>query len=72
MRNKIFIAVVLVLSSCKEMKKRLSFYNPPDFTPSRISPTDKEHSSVHIIAHFSFINQRRETVTNKNVEKRFM
>jgi len=69
MRSNIIIAIVFILSSCKEVKKeQLPFYNTPDFTPQWLSSTDKEYASIHTIAPFSFIDQHGETMTNKNVE----
>lgn len=72
MRIKFFhLILFLLLISCNQIqKKRLPFYNSPDFTPRWLASTDKEYTSIHTIAPFSFINQNGKTITNKNVEGR--
>jgi protein SCO1 len=68
-KNKIIIALVLFLSSCKQAaKEQLPFYNTPDFTPLWLSSNDQEYKSIHTIAPFSFIDQNGETISNKNLE----
>lgn len=68
MKSKILIALALFFASCKEVKKeQLPFYNTPDFTPLWLSSGDKQYSSVHTIASFSFVDQHGETVSNKTV-----
>jgi protein SCO1 len=72
MRIKFFYLILFsLLISCNQIqKKRLPFYNSPDFTPRWLASTDKEYMFIHTIAPFSFINQNGKTITNKNVEGR--
>ncbi len=69
MRSSIFIAVILLLASCKEVKKKeLPFYNTPDFTPQWLSASDKEYAAIHTISPFSFTDQGGNYISNETVE----
>ena len=69
MKTKLIIAVVILLSCSTQVKKEtLPFYSTPDFTPLWLSSNDKEYSSIHTIAPFSFTDQNARTITNQNVE----
>lgn len=69
-KNKIFLLfLVIECFSCHIKKEHLPYYNTPDFTPIFLqTPENVSDSIPHRIDNFSFTNQDRKTVTQKDVE----
>ncbi len=59
------ILFFFILVSCVNKKKRLPYYDTPDFTPKWETPNNK---TFHQIRSFKLINQENQTFTEKDLE----
>ena len=66
--SRLLFVLLLWITACDDNKAKteLPFYNTPDFTPVWLTPTDAGYKNIHTIAPFNLINQRGDSITNKN------
>ncbi|MEI6086861.1 MAG: SCO family protein [Bacteroidota bacterium] len=63
----LFLAIILIATSCQNSKEVLPFYNSPDFTAEWIKPSDKNYHSIHSIDTFSLQNQMGHIITKDSL-----
>mgnify|MGYP000020241469 CR=1 FL=1 len=58
-----------LMFACTEKKQQLPYYNEPNFTPIFLqNESDVNKQITHTIADFSFTDQEKKTITQKNIE----
>ena len=65
MKYYLYILFFFVTVSCNSKKKRLPYYDKPDFTPKWEMPNDK---TFHQIRSFTLTNQENQTFTEKDMK----
>lgn len=69
--NSSLLLVIISLTSChnKKVPEALPYYNTPDFTPHFIADKNAVVKVItHTIANFSFTNQDKKFITQKDIE----
>jgi protein SCO1 len=64
------LLILFFFTACSAKKEnRLPYYNTPEFTPIFVSSAKEIEGKInHTIGSFSFINQRGESITEKDIE----
>jgi len=64
---KILLGVCIV--GCSSDATQIPYYNTPDFTPTFLSENQELKNTItHQISDFSFVNQYKQIITNKEIE----
>jgi len=64
---KILLGVCIV--GCSSDATQIPYYNTPDFTPTFLSENQELQNTItHQISDFSFVNQYKQIITNKEIE----
>ena len=64
---KILLGVCIV--GCSSDATQIPYYNTPDFTPTFLSENQELKKTItHQISDFSFVNQYKQIITNKEIE----
>lgn len=64
---KILLGVCIV--GCSSDATQIPYYNTPDFTPIFLSENQELKKTItHQISDFSFVNQNKQIITNKEIE----
>ena len=63
------ILPVVCLVGCSSDATQIPYYNTPDFTPTFLSENQELKNAItHQISDFSFVNQYKQIITNKEIE----
>jgi len=63
------ILLVVCIVGCSSGTTQIPYYNTPDFTPIFLSENQKLKNTItHQISDFSFVNQNKQIITNKDIE----
>ena len=63
------ILLVVCIVGCSSDATQIPYYNPPDFTPTFLSENQELKNTItHQISDFSFVNQYKQIITNKEIE----
>lgn len=65
--TKAWLTVVLILAGCVSRESSLPYYVSEQLTPEWMSDDAVNDSSMHRIADFRLVNQRRETVSGRSL-----
>jgi protein SCO1/2 len=70
LRISLFLFIVILAScSAKQSETTLPYYNTADFTPLFLQTKEEVNSQVkHTLLPFSFLDQDRKTITDKDIE----
>ena len=65
----ISILLVVCIVGCSSGTTQIPYYNTPDFTPIFLSENQELKNAItHQISDFSFVNQHKQIITNKEIE----
>ena len=63
------ILLVVCIVGCSSDATQIPYYNTPDFTPIFLSENQELKNTItHQISDFSFVNQNKQIITNKEIE----
>jgi len=63
------ILLVVCIVGCSSDATQIPYYNTPDFTPIFLSENQELKNAItHQISDFSFVNQNKQIITNKEIE----
>lgn len=63
------ILLVVCIVGCSSDATQIPYYNTPDFTPTFLSENQELKNTItHQISDFSFVNQYKQIITNKEIE----
>ncbi len=63
------ILLVVCIVGCSSDATQIPYYNTPDFTPTFLSENKELKNTItHQISDFSFVNQYKQIITNKEIE----
>lgn len=63
------ILLVVCIVGCSSDATQIPYYNTPDFTPIFLSENQELKKTItHQISDFSFVNQYKQIITNKEIE----
>jgi len=63
------ILLVVCIVGCISDATQIPYYNTPDFTPIFLSENQELKNTItHQISDFSFVNQHKQIITNKEIE----
>ena len=63
------ILLVVCIVGCSSDATQIPYYNTPDFTPTFLSENQELQNTItHQISDFSFVNQYKQIITNKEIE----
>jgi len=63
------IVLIVCIVGCGSDATQIPYYNTPDFTPTFLSENQELKNTItHQISDFSFVNQYKQIITNKEIE----